>query len=99
GKPTAIFPFNGVMTVGVIKAIQELNLNIPNDISLLSFDEIPGHEIFLPEITHVIQPVSFLGKEIIMALIEKIKHPGSRKRTRIIFNTRLVIGDSCKQLE
>ncbi|MFO7447977.1 MAG: LacI family DNA-binding transcriptional regulator [Ignavibacteriaceae bacterium] len=98
-KPTAVFPFNSLMTIGVIKAVQKLKLKMPGNISLLSFDEIPGHEIFLPKITHVIQPIEMLGKEVITALVEMIKNPGSKKRTRIVLKPELVIGGSCKTLK
>lgn len=94
-KPTAIFPFNSVMTIGVIKTIQSMNLKIGKDISLLSFDEIPGYEIFQPKITHVIQPINLLGKDVIVTLIEKINNPDLSKRLKKILKPKLVIGESC----
>jgi LacI family transcriptional regulator len=97
-KPTAIFSFNSLMTTGVIKALQKMNLSIPKDISLLSFDEIPGQEIFNPKITHINQPVNLLGKETIAALIDMIKHPEKKKRVKLLLKPALVIGDSCRPL-
>ena len=97
-KPTAIFPFNGLMSKGVIKALREANLSIPDDISLLSFDEIPGQDIFTPAITHVIQPINTLGKDVILALIETIKTSATLKKVRIVSKPKLVIGNSCKKL-
>jgi LacI family transcriptional regulator len=97
-KPTAIFPFNSLMSKGVIKAVQQLKLKIPLDVSLLSFDEIPGYDIFQPKITHVIQPIKLLGSETIAALINMIKKPNSKKRTKLILKPKLVIGESCKRV-
>lgn len=97
-KPTAIFPFNGLMSKGVIKALREANMSIPDDISLLSFDEIPGQDIFTPEITHVIQPISALGKDVISALIEMIKQPRASKKIKIILKPKLIIGNSCRKI-
>jgi LacI family transcriptional regulator len=97
-KPTAVFSFNSLMTTGIIKAFQRMEISIPENISLLSFDEIPGQEIFKPTITHVNQPVNSLGEETIIALINMIKHPEKKKRTKISLKPRLVIGDSCKAL-
>ncbi len=96
--PTAIFPFNGLMSKGVIKALRELKMYIPEDISLLSFDEIPGQDIFKPEITHVIQPISTLGKDVILTLIDMIKSPGEQKKVRITSKPKLVIGNSCSRI-
>lgn len=97
-SPTAIFPFNGVMTVGVIKTIQRMNLKIGRDISLLSFDEIPGQYIFQPRITHVKQPVDILGRDVIITLIENIKNSNMSKRFKFVFKPKIIIGDSCRQL-
>ena len=97
-KPTAIFSFNSVMTIGVIKTIQSMNLKIGKDISLLSFDEIPGYEIFQPKITHVIQPINILGNDVIVSLIEKIKDPDLSKRLKKILKPKLIIGESCSKI-
>jgi LacI family transcriptional regulator len=94
-KPTAVFSFNSLMTTGIIKAFQRMEISVPENISLLSFDEIPGQEIFKPKITHINQPVNSLGEETISALINMIKHPDKKKRTKISLKPRLVIGDSC----
>lgn len=97
-KPTAIFSFNSKMMNGTIRAVQELGLRIPDDISLISFDQIPGYEIFQPKIACVIQPVKSLGEKAIAALINKIKKPEKLKRTKIILKPELNLGNSCKKL-
>ncbi|MGE5804307.1 MAG: LacI family DNA-binding transcriptional regulator [Ignavibacteria bacterium] len=95
-KPTVIFPFNSLMSIGVIKAVQQLKISIPEDVSLLSFDEIPGSDIFRPQITHVMQPVNTLGKDIMIAMINMINNPS--KQVRIFQNPELVIGNSVKKI-
>lgn len=97
-KPTAIFPFNSLTTIGAIKSILDLGLKIPDDVSLLSYDEIAGYEIFRPKITHVSQPISLLGRDSMLALIEMIKNQNSRKKTKIYLKPKLVIGDSCARV-
>lgn len=94
-KPTAIFPFNSLTTIGAIKSILDLGLKIPDDVSLLGYDEIAGYEIFRPIMTYVSQPVSLLGKNSMLALIDIIKNPNSTKKTKIYLKPKLVIGDSC----
>jgi len=97
-EPTAIFTFNSKMMNGTIKAIQKLALNIPEDISLICFDQIPGYEIFQPRIACVVQPIKSLGEKAISALISKIKKPENSGRTRVILKPELVRGNSCKRL-
>ena len=97
-RPTAIFTFNSKMMNGTIKAIQKLEMNIPKDISLICFDQIPGYEIFQPRIACVIQPIKSLGEKAISALIGKIKKPEKSRRTRVILKPELCPGNSCKRL-
>ena len=96
-KPTAIFSFNSVMTVGVIKALQKMRLKIGKDISLLGFDEIPGQDIFQPRITYIKQPVDMLGKDIIVSLVDRIKKDDNSKRLKIVLDPQLVAGKSCRE--
>jgi LacI family transcriptional regulator len=97
-KPTAIFSFNSLMTIGCIRAIQDMKLSIPQNISLLGFDEIPGYEIINPKITHVLQPIKSLGKETVISMIELIKGKSTSKKNRIFLKPKLIIADSCKEL-
>ncbi len=97
-KPTAIFTFNSKMMNGTIRAIQNLGLSIPGEISLISFDQISGYEIFQPKITCISQPIKLLGEYSITALIDKIKKPEKSKQVRIILKPELVIGESCKNI-
>ncbi len=97
-RPTALFSFNSLMTIGAIKAIKAMKLRIPDDISLVCFDEIPGYEIFDPKITHVLQPIEDLGRAATKLLIEKIEHPNRKGRNVIYLKPELVIGDSCSEI-
>lgn len=98
-KPTAIFSFNSKMMNGSIRAVQNLGLKIPNDISLLCYDQIAGYEIFRPKITCVTQSIKSLGEKAIIALIENIKMAGSAKPLREIIKPKLVIGESCRKIQ
>ncbi|HLP16088.1 MAG TPA: LacI family DNA-binding transcriptional regulator, partial [Bacteroidota bacterium] len=70
--PTAIFAISAGMAQGAIRAIQELNLSIPGDVSVICFDELPGQRIFRPAITHVTQPVKELAERVMEGLLAKI---------------------------
>jgi len=96
--PTALFPFNSLMTIGAIKAIQEMNLKIPDDVSLACYDEIPGYDIFEPKITHVLQPIQELGQRAAMALINKLEKPDHKEKYQLFLKPKLVIGNSCMSL-
>ncbi len=97
-RPTAIFSFNSLMTVGAIKAIQSAGLDIPGDISLGVFDEIPGSDIFKPKLTYVEQPVEELGIKATKILLKKIDNSVKNKRYKVFLQPELIPGDSCKNI-
>jgi DNA-binding LacI/PurR family transcriptional regulator len=79
---TAILSFSNQITLGVLRALSELKLHIPDDISLISIDEIDGVEFFASPLTVVAQPISELGALAAEILFEGID--GSRKPRKII---------------
>jgi DNA-binding LacI/PurR family transcriptional regulator len=94
--PTAIMTMSGLTTIGALKAIREKKLNIPNDISIIGFDEFEYIPLFDPPITTVVQPVSEFGNEamkILLRLLEK----KSVKKKKIFLKPELVIRQSCKK--
>ncbi|HLP15273.1 MAG TPA: LacI family DNA-binding transcriptional regulator [Bacteroidota bacterium] len=97
-RPTAVFSITGVMTEGVIRGARMMNVSIPDDVSLVSFDAISGQALVLPTITHVVQPVKQLGKDVIAGLLKMINEKKHAPPRRIIVKPKLVIGDSCRRL-
>ena len=94
-ETTAIFGASPELVWGVIKAAQEERINIPNDLTLVSFDDHPLYEVFSPEITVVNQPIHELGKLAVEQLftIMKGKIP---KENRIILPTEIIVRGSCR---
>lgn len=61
-KPTAVFCANNVMTEGTLLALEELNLRIPEDVSVVSFGELPMHQLIQPRIESVVQDPLRIGQ-------------------------------------
>jgi LacI family transcriptional regulator len=97
-RPTAIFSFNSLMTIGAVKAIQSKKLSMPDRISLIGYDEIPGQTIFKPTMTYVLQPIEELGRNATKILLEKIMHPRDKKKHRVFLKPKLIVGDSCRKI-
>jgi DNA-binding LacI/PurR family transcriptional regulator len=97
-RPTALFSFNCLMTVGAIRAIQEMRIKIPDDISLAGYDEIPGYEIFEPKITYVLQPIEKLGQTAAKMIIDKIEDTDHVRKQKVYLKPKLIIGASCKRV-
>jgi DNA-binding LacI/PurR family transcriptional regulator len=96
-RPTAIFVTNNQMTLGTFYALKERNLQCPEEISVISFDDHDWAPLFSPSLTVVRQPTYELGQaaaQLLMKLINKESIEGS-----ILLPVELIIRGSCKVVE
>ena len=91
--PTAIFAMNNLIALGVLKAIREAELIVPNDISLITFDEQPYFELFSPPLTAVKQPLEEIGRAAVQMLLSE-EHMESK-----LFSPELVERKSVKKIK
>ncbi len=94
-RPTAVFLGNNLISVGAIKAIYDLNLKIPGDISIVAFDQLPSSDIIRPKITCISQPVEFIATNAAMLLIGKIEKTGYKNVQKVTLKPELIHGQSC----
>jgi LacI family transcriptional regulator len=93
--PTAIFASNDMMAFGVMDAVRESGQRIPEDISVIGFDDIPQAGIIHPALTTVRQPLHNMGSVAAQMLLDLLKHPDFPPK-RIELPTGLVVRDSCQ---
>jgi LacI family transcriptional regulator len=93
--PTAIFASNDVMAFGAMDAVREKGMRIPEDISIIGFDDIPQSSIIHPALTTVRQPLRNMGSVATQMLLDLLKNPLTPSR-RIELPTGLVVRDSCQ---
>ena len=91
---TALYITNYYMTIGAIQAIHEKGLIIPDDISIIGFDDYDLSDVIQPKLSVVAQPVHEIGKKIGKILLEKIKNPKNKKYKKYYLKTKLVWRDS-----
>lgn len=73
-KPfTALFAYNDISAIGAIRAFQEAGLRVPQDISVIGFDDIPSAAFNTPSLTTVRQPLSRMGQVAAQSLLERIE--------------------------
>lgn len=92
--PTAIFASNDLSAFGVMDAVREGGFSIPDDISVIGFDDISQASFVYPKLTTVRQPLEQMGQVAVKILLEQIENP-SRPPQRVALATQLVIRDSC----
>lgn len=96
-KLTAVFAANDLMAIGVINALIRSKLRVPDDVSVIGFDNIWQSNAVIPSLTTIAQPVAELGQISIKLLLERIENPG-KPPTRIMLSTELVERESCRRI-
>jgi LacI family transcriptional regulator len=76
---SAVFAFNDLMAYGAVAAIGEKGLDVPSDVSVVGFDDIFFSHLKGSSLTTVVQPAYEMGRKALVALIEGMENPGSRK--------------------
>lgn len=72
-RPTAIFASNDDMAAGVVVAAHRLGMNVPGDISIIGFDDIPLAQRVWPPLTTVKQPIVAMSKQAVSLLVRRIR--------------------------
>jgi LacI family transcriptional regulator len=71
-RPTAIFAYNDFMAIGTLRAAYELGIKVPNDLSVVGFDDIPQAAFTCPALTTISQPKFEMGREGVSLLLDEI---------------------------
>jgi LacI family transcriptional regulator len=92
-KPTAIFASNDLMAIGGICAANQAGVKIPQDLSVIGYDDIALASFSTPPLTTIAQPKYQIGQLTAKTLVERISNPDSQVR-RTMLTPELVIRQS-----
>ncbi|MBN1465658.1 LacI family DNA-binding transcriptional regulator [candidate division KSB1 bacterium] len=96
-RPTALFTTSDLITLGALKAIDEENLAIPDDMSLVAFDDIDFAPYLSSPLTTVSQPKMIMGEIAVKMLIDAIiTHRVSAQK--IVLKPQLIVRNSVRRL-
>lgn len=94
--PSAIFACNDVMAIGALRTLRNAGLQVPGDVSIIGFDDIPLASAVSPALTTVAQPIAELATLAAQCLISRIQNDREDEpRQRSVLETRLIVRDSC----
>jgi LacI family transcriptional regulator, galactose operon repressor len=94
--PSAVFACNDLMAIGALRAMRNHNLRVPQDISVIGFDDISISVEVTPALTTVAQPIEGLATCAAELLIKRIQNDHEDEPAqRVILDTQLVVRDSC----
>ncbi len=95
--PTAFFALDDVIALGAIKAMTEANVKIPQDVSIIGFDDTPFSSLSNPSMTTVKVYTNVMGKLAVRRLLQKINKE-DEVQLKIEINTKLKIRDSVRKI-
>ena len=96
-RPTAVFCANDHLALGMIKAFSEARINVPGDISIIGFDNIPESSYLIPALTTVGQNFDELGNNAIEKMLLQLR-AGSKKEA-VMIKPALLLRNSTKEIK
>jgi LacI family transcriptional regulator len=83
-RPDAVFVANNLMTVGALRCLTDQGVEVPTEMGLVGFDEIPWADLVRPSLTTVAQPTYELGRMAARLLVDRIATPSARPATVVL---------------
>jgi LacI family transcriptional regulator len=96
--PTAFFASNDIIAYGCIKALKEYGLQVPEDISIIGFDDLPLSALMDPPLTTMKISKKQIGRMAMKLLLEKLES-NSTSFTKTIIGSELVVRNSVKNIQ
>jgi LacI family transcriptional regulator len=94
--PTAIFALSHLSTLGALRALREHRISIPEDMSLIGFDDLPNANYFENPITTVRQPIREMASTAIELLVELMESKQFIEPMKVMLSTQLVRRESVR---
>jgi LacI family transcriptional regulator len=96
-RPDAIFACNDLMAIGTIRAAYEIGLSIPNDLSIIGYDNIELALFTQPALTTIAQPIQTIADRAVHLLLERMVLPLNPPKRETLSN-QLLIRSSTRRL-
>lgn len=97
-RPDAILAANNVLAMGVLEALNERGLHVPQEVALVCFDDLPDLAQFFPFLTVAAQPAYDMGLNAAQLLLSRIDAAGPLQPRQVVLPVRLVLRYSCGRL-
>jgi len=92
-RPTALLAINDLLAAGALRAIKDLGLDVPIDISLFGYDDMPLSKYLVPRLSTASKDGEKIGREAIRLLLARLKDP-SRPPQQVRLSARLILRES-----
>lgn len=95
-KPTAIFSSNNLMTIGCMKALDDLNWKLGQEVSFIGFDDVDIATFLTPKLSVVARPMNAIGEIAFQLLFERISFKEPLPKREYLLTPELIVRQSCR---
>ncbi len=93
-RPSAIIAMNNFTTLGVMRAVKELGIKVPDELSVMGFDDAEWMKVCSPSVTTIIQPTDVIGMTAATLLLDAIEGDETRKPQHVVLKATLLKRES-----
>ena len=101
--PSAVFAFNDLMAIGAMQGARIRGLQVPDDVSIVGFDDIPLAEALYPTLTTIAQPISAIARVVMEILLGQVKggsgEPVAKTFNRVVLQPILMVRASTRAID
>jgi len=94
---TAVVAFNDISAIGIIRALQDLKMSVPGDVSIIGFDDIEAAAFTVPRLTTVRQPLAEMGKIAAQYVLNRL-HRTDKFRPEVTVEPSFVVRESTQAI-
>ena len=95
--PTAIFAANNLIGIGALKALQDAGLHVPEDVAMVSDDDLPPNLVTFPFFTVAVQPAYEMAKKATQLLLARLTGAAPAACQEVVLPTEMIIRQSSGQ--
>ncbi len=96
-RPTGVFAANNLIGIGALHAIQEAGLRVPDDMAIVTFDDLPPNLLTFPFFTVAAQPAYEMGQQATQLLLARLTNTAPAACQEIVLPTQLIVRQSSGQ--
>jgi DNA-binding LacI/PurR family transcriptional regulator len=95
-SPTAVFCYNDMTAIGLLRAAREAGLSVPGDIAVVGFDDVPLASYVQPPLTTIAQPMSQMGEQAVKMVLALMPDgiPGATDVSNVLVHGQLIVRES-----
>ncbi len=97
-RPTAIFAANNFIAIGALKAVQDCGWRVPDDVAMVSFDDLPSTLVFQPFFTVAAQPAYEMAKRATQLLLARLVGEAPKRCQDVILPVQVIVRESSGQM-